>query len=68
MLAVHNKALREAQEALDDARSWGTLDFGSICELVLEMEDSPEKARALARLAGFALWYADWLRREERSP
>ena len=62
MLELHPRVLTEADQAIDDAVDWGSVDFGAACEQVLAMEDSPEKARRLARLGGFALWYAHNLR------
>jgi hypothetical protein len=62
---LHARVIHDAIERFDQAESDGSLDFMSECQAALALEDSPEKARALARVAGAALWYANTLRMEE---
>jgi hypothetical protein len=67
MLELHAQVIEDADRAIEDANDWGAVDFYGVCMHVLSLEDSPEKAKALARLGGFALHYADALRQEEDS-
>lgn len=62
---LDRRVVHQAIERFDDAEDRGCLDLTGEWESVAALEDSPEKARALARLAGAALWYANSLRKEE---
>lgn len=64
-LELHPVVVRHVERAIADAEEWGSVDFYGVCHAVLALDDGPEKAKALARLAGFALNYADSLKVEE---
>lgn len=67
MLQLDGQVIRDADDMIDECNCRGVCDLQGICEEALALEDeSPLKARALARVAGAAMWYADSLRSGER--
>jgi hypothetical protein len=67
LLKIDCRVIDDMNSGFDYVQDEGYVDFGGACESVLELEDgSPDKAKALAQLAGYAIWYANMLRTEAR--